>query len=214
MQNKRGNVAVIVIIIVIVAITAGVIGWMFAKKTQAPSQQTVVNKPIAPIQQQPAVQPATPATQPVAQPAQKDSILDEKMKNEIVNWSNYKKFENIKFPVLGIEECNSDKEKVAYELFIKKANQDIEKFEFAKFGNRYGIDLYITPNYDKVENFKSGCSGGLGGIYPVATYKDYIVWGWLSCSGGWAPDPSDPSYNDFNKCEKMADELKNYFKLD
>lgn len=52
MKNKRGNIAVIVIIIVIVAITAGVVGWMFAKKTQAPAQQTTASQsePISQIQ--------------------------------------------------------------------------------------------------------------------------------------------------------------------
>ena len=39
MKNKKGNVAVIAIIIVIVAISTGVIGWMFAKKAQAPEQK-------------------------------------------------------------------------------------------------------------------------------------------------------------------------------
>lgn len=42
MKNKKGNVAVIALIIVVVAITAGVIGFLFAKKTQAPTQQTTV----------------------------------------------------------------------------------------------------------------------------------------------------------------------------
>lgn len=40
MKNKRGNVAMIVIIIVIVVITAGIVGWMFAKKMQVPVIQT------------------------------------------------------------------------------------------------------------------------------------------------------------------------------
>lgn len=51
MENKRGNVAVIVIIIVIVAITAGVIGFLFAKKSQAPAQQALVTQPIPKAQQ-------------------------------------------------------------------------------------------------------------------------------------------------------------------
>jgi hypothetical protein len=37
MKNKKGNIAVITIIILIVAITAGVFGWMLAKKTLTPS---------------------------------------------------------------------------------------------------------------------------------------------------------------------------------
>ena len=39
MKNKQGNVAVVAVIIIIVAITAGVVGWMFAKKSQAPAPQ-------------------------------------------------------------------------------------------------------------------------------------------------------------------------------
>ena len=45
MKTKKGNVAVIAIIVVIVAITAGVIGFFFAKKTQAPVQQAVATQP-------------------------------------------------------------------------------------------------------------------------------------------------------------------------
>jgi len=46
-QNKKGNVAVITVIIVIVAITAGVIGWKFAKKSQAPIEtKTVAQQPV------------------------------------------------------------------------------------------------------------------------------------------------------------------------
>jgi len=40
MQNKKGNVVVIAIIVVIVAITAGIICWMFAKRSQAPILQS------------------------------------------------------------------------------------------------------------------------------------------------------------------------------
>lgn len=53
------------IIIVIVAITAGVIAWMFAKKSQAPVQQVAIAQPASITQTQPIVQPSTPAIQPV-----------------------------------------------------------------------------------------------------------------------------------------------------
>ncbi len=43
MQNKKGNVAVIAIIIIVVAIIAGALGWMFAKRTND-SQLTTDNK--------------------------------------------------------------------------------------------------------------------------------------------------------------------------
>jgi len=57
MRNKKGNVAVIAIIVVIVAITAGVVGWLFARNTQAPAPQAVTTQPIK-------AKPTTPATQP------------------------------------------------------------------------------------------------------------------------------------------------------
>ncbi|HPN54671.1 MAG TPA: hypothetical protein PLB52_01950 [Candidatus Moranbacteria bacterium] len=45
MKNKKGNIVVITVIIIIVAITAGVIGWLFAKKSQMPIQQNITQKP-------------------------------------------------------------------------------------------------------------------------------------------------------------------------
>ena len=44
MKNKKGNVVMVALIIAIVAITAGVIGWMFAKKSQAPSSQITTSQ--------------------------------------------------------------------------------------------------------------------------------------------------------------------------
>lgn len=72
MKNKQGYVAVIALIIVIVAITAGVVGWMFAKKSQAPVQQAAATQPTAPVAQtQPASQPIQQqATQPASAQAQ------------------------------------------------------------------------------------------------------------------------------------------------
>ncbi|HEX8974355.1 MAG TPA: hypothetical protein VF817_02605 [Patescibacteria group bacterium] len=60
MKNKRGNVAVIAIIIAIVAIAAGVVGWMFAKKSQTPVTQTTAT-------QQVTTQPNVSTTQPAEQ---------------------------------------------------------------------------------------------------------------------------------------------------
>ncbi|EKE18660.1 MAG: hypothetical protein ACD_9C00268G0007 [uncultured bacterium] len=45
MKNKKGNVAVVALIIVIVAITASVITWQVATKTQAPEQKEVATTP-------------------------------------------------------------------------------------------------------------------------------------------------------------------------
>lgn len=58
MKNKKGNVAVFAIIVVVVAITAGIIGWMFAKKSQLTTQQQAVAlQQLAKSSQQPATQP-------------------------------------------------------------------------------------------------------------------------------------------------------------
>ncbi|EKE18659.1 MAG: hypothetical protein ACD_9C00268G0006 [uncultured bacterium] len=57
MKNKKGNVAVIAIIIVIVAITASVITWLVATKSQAPVQKETANQS-APVATQPNKQPA------------------------------------------------------------------------------------------------------------------------------------------------------------
>lgn len=48
MKNKKGNVAVTVILIVIVAITAGIIGWMFAKKSQVPAPISIKSQKTQP----------------------------------------------------------------------------------------------------------------------------------------------------------------------
>ncbi|EKE18661.1 MAG: hypothetical protein ACD_9C00268G0008 [uncultured bacterium] len=62
MKNKKGNVAVIAIIIVIVAITASVITWLVATKSQAPVQKEVANKSVPVLQTQQTMQQSS-ATQ-------------------------------------------------------------------------------------------------------------------------------------------------------
>jgi hypothetical protein len=71
-QNKKGNIAVTTIIIVIVAITAGIIGWMFAKKSQAPISQ--------------------PTIQPITQETASGTKAIEK-----IDTSNWELYQNIKF---------------------------------------------------------------------------------------------------------------------
>lgn len=80
MQNKKGNVTVIAIII-IVSITAGIIGWMFAKKTQAPIQQSAVMQPTTPVAQNQSV---VSTTQPVTNQEPVDKPID-----ETANWQTY-----------------------------------------------------------------------------------------------------------------------------
>jgi len=65
-QNKKGNVAVVAIIIVIVAITAGIIGWLFTKKSQVQVQPVATQSTPTVAQTQPVTTPTptAPATQP------------------------------------------------------------------------------------------------------------------------------------------------------
>jgi hypothetical protein len=228
MKNEKGNEIIIVILVAIIVITVSVIAWFIATKmqiskqatflrftqsTELPTAQVSEKKPVQPTsRQQSMLSSSTPEKISNASSTQPENIfLDQKILDEISNWSNYKKFDNAELPVFRIEECSSDKAMAEYKLFIEKANRDIKKFELAKFGSYYHIDLYITPNYDKVEKYKSGCTGGLGEIYPVATYEDYIVWSWLACSAGAAPSPGDEEYNNFIECEKMAEALSSYY---
>ena len=77
MQNKKGNVTVIAVIIVIVAIIAGIIGWLFAKKTQTLAPQAVVTQTTTPVAQtQPGAQSAP---QQVAQPIPVDETINWKV---------------------------------------------------------------------------------------------------------------------------------------
>ena len=71
-KNKKGNVAIIAVIIVIVAITAGVIGYLFAKKTQTPAAVPVVTQP-APVAQAPVAQPVVQPTNQQIVPSEIDS---------------------------------------------------------------------------------------------------------------------------------------------
>lgn len=80
MKNKQGNAAVIVFIVVIVAITAGAIGWMFAKKTEAPAAQVTTAQPTVPATQ----------TQPkVVQPTAAQQASSTAQTDETVNWQTY-----------------------------------------------------------------------------------------------------------------------------
>lgn len=78
LEPKKNNIVMIVIIIVIVAITAGVIGFLFAKKTQAPATESVAVQPVA---QTPTTQ--TPVTQPADETADWQMYTDDKYGFEI-----------------------------------------------------------------------------------------------------------------------------------
>jgi hypothetical protein len=79
MKNKKGNVAVIAIIIVIVAITASLITWLVATKTQTPVQQLVAAQPA------PVAKTQSPKTTDT-----KQSLSETKsISNEDIKWKNF-----------------------------------------------------------------------------------------------------------------------------
>jgi len=65
MKNKKGNIVIITIIIIVVAITAGVVGWKFAKKSQAPETQVATTQPVATV---PQMESMVTETQSMAEP--------------------------------------------------------------------------------------------------------------------------------------------------
>lgn len=89
MKNKKGNVAVIALIIVIVAITASVVTWLVATKSQAPIQQVAVTQP-APVSQ---TQQTAPVAKPTA-PASTALVYIDKLNGYQVSlpsdWTSYK----------------------------------------------------------------------------------------------------------------------------
>jgi len=58
-QTQKGNTALVAVIVIVVAIAAGAIGWILARNSQTPVQQTATTQPTTPK--------STIPTQPVAQ---------------------------------------------------------------------------------------------------------------------------------------------------
>jgi hypothetical protein len=90
MKNKQGNVAMIVVIVVVVAITAGAVGWMFAKRMQVPAPQVAVVQPA----QTKNIQPIN-VTQPESQtpPVEQATTPAVNAKDEI-SWQPYTNVKN------------------------------------------------------------------------------------------------------------------------
>jgi hypothetical protein len=78
MKTQKGNVAVIVVLAVVIIVIVGVFGWMFVKKSQAPTLQPEVLTTLHPAK---AIQPVKEEQQPpVTQPTSAD---------ETVSWQVY-----------------------------------------------------------------------------------------------------------------------------
>jgi hypothetical protein len=93
MENKKGNVAVIAIIIVIVAITAGVIGFLFAKKTEAPVPPALV------VQTQPSANKQNSSEASV--PKMPVDLTNSYDTNKWITYTNEKYGYSFKYPNTG-----------------------------------------------------------------------------------------------------------------
>jgi hypothetical protein len=164
MKNKKGNVAVIALIIVIVAITAGAIGWIFAKKTQAPVQQAAVIQPVSVEKTQPATQPAVP----IAQPAQQNNVYtNTEFGFQITfpnSWNN--KYKAVSSGTNGIS-------------FLLPTNdkdwQDSNK-TFPGYVEIYGVTVWKLADWNKeLLNCKKGTVSELCGDVIVGKTSQYVI---------------------------------------
>lgn len=115
-QNQKGNMAVVAAIIAIIAITAGVIGWKFAKKSPAPAQQAVVTQSTASVAQ----------TAPAA--------------DETANWKMYTDKEtgvSFKYPSGYEAQSGGDRSRV----FVKNPKKDFDDGMSTVYAFEY-YDLY------------------------------------------------------------------------
>lgn len=142
-----------------------------------------------------------------------ETTFFKQMKNNIEDWSSYTSLNNTEYPMFGIEECENEEAEAGYRSFIEKANRDV-KMKYIFKGAKYSVQLYITPDYEE-HNYVTldKCSGGLGSVYPMKEYPDYIVWGNMGCGGG-VGESSDSSYFDeFVLCNKLYADIRTYFSL-
>lgn len=98
LESEKSNtkfIIVIAIIVVIVAITAGVFGYLFAKKASTPVAQPVVTQPVMQV----------PIAQPVVQP-EAESVEQIMPSGKMVGWKNVTgKYFDLKAPGDWEEQC-------------------------------------------------------------------------------------------------------------
>ncbi len=169
MQNKKGNVAVITVIIVIVAITAGVIGWMFAKISQAPVQKMVENQSVSPDSTTQQFRDATPIQQDTIVRSQQNDTTNSNS-SEIVNSYLQKCLEDdcglfIKETNKIVKVVMNDNGQSLVILNSDGSNEQIlVERKFAEFDGRV-MDIIGYSNNGKYVYYSPEQPDGLGGAY-------------------------------------------------
>lgn len=77
----------------------------------------------------------------------------------------------------------------------------------------YRLDLFLTPNYDswKEADFEKIVKcGELAAVIPLKVVSDKVIWGFPSCSGGYAPVDGEVGYEDYLNCLKVEKSLNKY----
>lgn len=131
MKNKKRNIAIISAIIIIVAITTGVIIWLFAIKTQMPVQQITTQALSLPQQQQP-----TPAPQAVQN--QQQSVLPIINLNKFTEEEAGKKINHI---AVEYKKNISDDKKTIHEFTYESVPSSDRTYEISHLSQNY---LVIT----------------------------------------------------------------------
>ena len=153
----------IAIIIAIVAIIAGIVGWLIAKKSQAPTLQTVATQPSIPVAQ---TQPTTPVTQPA--PA-----------DETARWQTYSDTRNgfeVKYPNGYVTLLHNDKYLGDEPSFtIRKTGNNKEGAYVFGFSN---IPHFLDGDKDKIQNPDAWLAdqNRLGNKYTKTTFNGQIAY--------------------------------------
>ena len=133
MKNKKGNVVVIAIIVAIVAITAGVIGFLFAKKIQAPATEPAVTQPVA--------------QKSVTQPA-----------DETVDWKTYTDNKNgfeIKYPKEWVLENTNYDYQNGVGLASAESAKIIAKNKSQELAYQYDIAVVVYDSISSLPGIKN-----------------------------------------------------------
>lgn len=145
-KNNAKLVIVIAIIVAIVAITAGVIGFLLAKKTQAPATAPVVAQPAA---QTSEAKTASDVQKPVVQPAETTQSADETTgwKTYTNNRVNYQ----FEYPASGLTLAID--ETIKYPSTKAGDSKTEDLVQFATDKTSYSIQTEIGINHDSIESW-------------------------------------------------------------
>lgn len=170
MQNKRGNVAVIAIIVVIVAITVGVIGWMFLKNNKTLTQQVATN------------QPATATRETKSKEVETPKQVQESNTEASSTWDRYKEttLEQIMLEEKGSLADNASGKSETYVFNAKSLN------------NPYSVNLVYKNKYRKIlpqtAQFLKTWGKSLGvDTKNVALYEEEVLFAEPNDNEHWMP---------------------------